>query len=339
MNKPGQRGATLIELMIAMTLALLLSGAAAMIAVNSKSVFRASASVARLQDNARFAIDSLSRDLRMAGFNGCAGSSSPPSTKLTAAGFQYAYSSGLLAFHAIGTSWSPALDASISGLAPSPLAGTDVITVRTVTGSPIALTAAMAASTSALSIDANSGLSQGDIVMAANCSNSVVFEITTDPGAGSITHASGGPAPGNASADLGVAFGTDASVYRLVTHTYYIAPSVLQPGTDSLWLYSVPNYGGTPNPQEIVEGVQAIALLYGEDTDGDGVPNRYVTADAVGVWANVVAVRAHLLMQTVQDRMATSPQPYTFNGTTVVPADRRVRTVMNATISVRNRNP
>jgi len=124
-----------------------------------------------------------------------------------------------------------------------------------------------------------------------------------------------------------------------VTHTYYIAPSALQPGTDSLWLYSVPNYGGTPNPQEIVEGVQAIAPLYGEDTDGDGVPNRYVTADGVGVWTNVVAVRAQLLMQTVQDGMATSPQPYTFNGTTVVPADRRVRTVMNATISVRNRNP
>jgi type IV pilus assembly protein PilW len=339
MKKSSQRGTTLVELMIAMTLALMLSGAAALIAVNSKSVFRANLAVARLQDNARFAVDSLTRDLRMAGFNGCAGGGSAPVNKLTAAGFQYDYTNGLLGFHAVGASWSPALDASITGLTPPPLAGTDVMTVRTATGGSHALTATMAGSTAALTIDANSGLSTGDIVMAANCSSSVAFEITANPGTGSIAHAAGGAAPGNSSADLGVSFSTDASVYRLVTRTYYIAPSVLQPGTDSLWVYSVPNYTGSPNPQEIVEGVQNIALLYGEDTDGDGVPNRYVTANAVGTWANVVAVRAQLLMQTVQNNMATSAQAYTFSGTTVTaPGDLRLRAVMNSTISVRNRS-
>ncbi len=79
-------------------------------------------------------------------------------------------------------------------------------------------------------------------------------------------------------------------------------------------------------------------MLYGEDTDGDGVPNRYVTANGVGTWANVVAVRAQLLMQTVQNNMTSSAQSYTFNGTTVVPTDHRLRTVVNSTISVRNRN-
>jgi type IV pilus assembly protein PilW len=339
MTRRVQGGATLVELMIAMTLALLLSGAAAMIAVNSKSVFRANASIARLQDNARFALDSLSRDMRMAGFNGCVGGGSPPSSKLNAGGFQYTYSSGLLGFHAVGATWTPALDSSISGLTPAPLAGTDVMTVRTVSGGPIGLTAAMASSTGALTVDAASGLALGDIVMAANCSSSVAFEITADPSLGSVAHAAGGPAPGNASADLGVNFGTDASLYRLVTHTYYVAPSVLQPGTDSLWLYSVPNHAGTANPQEIVEGVQNIALLYGEDTDADGVPNRYVTADAIGVWSNVVAVRAQLLMQTVQNNLATSAQPYTFNGVSTTPTDLRMRIVLNSTISVRNRNP
>ena len=339
MNISGQAGATLVELMIAMTLALLLSGAAAMIAINSKSVFRANSAVARLQDNARFALDTLSRDLRMAGFNGCAGSSTSTASKLNAAGFQYLYSNGLLGFHAIGAGWAPALDASISALAPSPMAGTDVMTVRTISGSPIALTAAMVGSAAALTVDPASGLALGDIVMASNCSNSVVFEITADPSLGSIAHSTGGPVPGNATADLGVSFGTDASVYRFVTHTYYVAPSVLQPGTDSLWLYSVPNYGGTANPHEMVEGVENIGLLFGEDTDGDGVPNRYVTADAVGTWANVVAIRVELLMQTVQNNLATSAQPYTFNGVATVPSDLRIRTVMNSTISVRNRNP
>ena len=64
-----------------------------------------------------------------------------------------------------------------------------------------------------------------------------------------------------------------------------------------------------------------------------------VTADAVGVWTNVVAIRVELLMQTVQNGLATSAQPYTFNGVTTTPSDLRIRTVMNSTISVRNRNP
>jgi len=43
-------------------------------------------------------------------------------------------------------------------------------------------------------------------------------------------------------------------------------------------------------------------------------------------------------MQTVQNNMTSSAQSYTFNGTTVVPTDHRLRTVVNSTISVRNRN-
>jgi type IV pilus assembly protein PilW len=332
-----QRGLTIIELMIGMALALLLTGVSAMIAVNSKTVFRANVAVARLQDNARFAVDSLSRDLRMAGFGACAGTAKRPVNVLSAGGFQYDYTNGLLGSHAIGASWSPALDASVSGLTPAPLAGTDVLTVRTETGGAHALTAVMPASTSALTISTGSGLAAGDIVMAASCSKSVAFQITGDPSLGTVAHAAGLGSPGNASADLGTSFSTDSSLYRLVTRSYFVAPSALQPGTTSLWSYSVPNYTTAAQPQEIVEGVQNLQLLFGEDTDGDGVPNRYVTADLVGTWSNVIAVRVQVLMQSVQDNMATMPQPYTFNGTTVTPVDRRIRTVMNSTISVRNR--
>jgi len=323
--------------MIALVLALLLSGAAAMIAVNSKGVFSANASVASLQDNARFAIDSLSRDLRMAGFDACVGNSVRPVSKLNPAGYQYDYTSGLLGFHAVGPSWAPPLDGSLTGLAQAPLEGTDVLTVRTETGGAHALIAAMGASNASLTVSAASGLATGDVVMAANCSGSVAFQITADPSLGTVRHAAGAGSPGNASDDLGTSFSTDASLYRLVTRTYYVAPSLLQPGTTSLWTYSVPNYTGAAQPQEIVEGVQNMLFLFGEDTDGDGVPNRYVTADLVGTWANVIDVRVELLMETVQDRMATMPQPYTFNGATVTPNDLRVRTVMNSTISLRNR--
>jgi type IV pilus assembly protein PilW len=154
-----------------------------------------------------------------------------------------------------------------------------------------------------------------------------------------ISHAVGGTAPGNSSADLNHVFGTDASVYRLVTRTYYIAPSVKRSGTNTLWAYSTPAYDGQPQPEEMVEGVDKFALLFGEDLDGDHAANRYVTANAVGTWNNVVSVKAMVLLATVRDNTATSAQPYVFNGATTTPTDKKVRTALSSMITVRNRVP
>ncbi len=76
---------------------------------------------------------------------------------------------------------------------------------------------------------------------------------------------------------LGHVFSTDASVYRMVTRTYYVAPSARKAGTNSLWVNSVPAYDGQPQPEEMVEGVEGLALLFGEDLDGGRAANRYVT--------------------------------------------------------------
>ena len=66
-----QRGVTLIELMVAMTLGVIILGSAlAMFSANKQS-FRFSKALARVQDNGRFAIQSMARDIRMAGYIGC----------------------------------------------------------------------------------------------------------------------------------------------------------------------------------------------------------------------------------------------------------------------------
>ena len=145
--------------------------------------------------------------------------------------------------------------------------------------------------------------------------------------------------PGNTTKNLGNVFRTDANVYRLVTRSYYVGPSVRKPGTNALWSSSTPAYDGLPQPQEMVEGVEGLSLFFGEDTDGDKAANRYVTANAVGTWGNVVSVKAQLLLATVRDNVTTSPQPYTFNSTTTTPTDRRLRTVLSSVITVRNRAP
>lgn len=105
----------------------------------------------------------------------------------------------------------------------------------------------------------------------------------------------------------------------------------------SLWSYSVPDYTGAGQPQELVEGVDNLVLLYGEDTDNDQAANRYVTADNVGTWNNVVSVRIQLLMASVQNSVSPIAQTYTFNGASATAADRRIRSVFTSVITLRNR--
>ena len=66
-----QQGLSLIELMIAITLGLLISAAMISIFVNSKQSYRVNENMSRLQENAKFAMTFISRDLRMADYRAC----------------------------------------------------------------------------------------------------------------------------------------------------------------------------------------------------------------------------------------------------------------------------
>lgn len=65
------RGFSLIELMVAITIGLFILGGLVAIMVNSRKNYEVQDYSARLQENARFAMDFLSHDLRMAGYMGC----------------------------------------------------------------------------------------------------------------------------------------------------------------------------------------------------------------------------------------------------------------------------
>ena len=68
-----QKGFTLVELMVAMTISLFLLIAIALVYQSSKNGFAYSNNTVRMSEDASFAIDSLSRDIRMAGYGGCSG--------------------------------------------------------------------------------------------------------------------------------------------------------------------------------------------------------------------------------------------------------------------------
>lgn len=67
---PQQRGFTLVELMISLILALLVASAAGLVFLQSKRNFLQNEQVSRIQENGRFALKNLVRDISMAGFTG-----------------------------------------------------------------------------------------------------------------------------------------------------------------------------------------------------------------------------------------------------------------------------
>lgn len=86
--------------------------------------------------------------------------------------------------------------------------------------------------------------------------------------------------------------------------------------------------GGGSSPQPLIEGVESMDILYGEDTDAikDGVVNQYIPADAVTNWADVVSVRIQLVLFSIDDNLSD----------VIVNGDRRIRRTFTGTVTLRN---
>jgi type IV pilus assembly protein PilW len=343
----AQRGMTLVELMVAVAIGLFLVAVMGAIYIGSKGAFTAQNALARLQENGRFAVDTISSDLRMAGYRGCRGSgrTTPLANTLNSAtSVLYDYGQPIVVSRHTGSAWTPALDPAIATLSPAPSVAGDVVTVRRVVGAGWSLIADMANGTSSLSITPTDQFAQGDVLLLSDCAGAAVLMATNAfPGsAGRIEHDAGtAPVPGLATNDLGRPYLQDAVVHRLASVTYYLAPSARpgKSGVNSLWSHSHPSYDGTPQPVELVSGVQAFAMTLGLDTDGDSNADKHLTPDAVVDWSQVVSARVEMLLVGAESNTATSAQTYTFGGSVVTSADRRLRTVMAVTVSLRNSLP
>lgn len=77
-SRKQQQGLSLVELMVAMTISLFMLIAIGLVYQSSKTGFNYANNTVRLSEDATFAIDTLSRDIRMAGYGGCAGTSRSP---------------------------------------------------------------------------------------------------------------------------------------------------------------------------------------------------------------------------------------------------------------------
>jgi type IV pilus assembly protein PilW len=211
-SRHSQKGLSLIELMIAITLSIFIVGALISLFVNSKQNYRLNENMSRLQENARFAVAFIARDVRMADYRTCVTDERKPD--------------------------------AISGETGTGLNDSDSVTM----------------------------IWQSNECGAAGTTVTTVYTIGTG--------ASGNPA-----------------LFRRVN------------GVN----------------RELVDGIESLQILYGQDTDNDDVPNYFVDAASITNMAEAISVRVTLVARTLETNLSID--------------GGRITRPFTSTITLRNRLP
>jgi type IV pilus assembly protein PilW len=95
---------------------------------------------------------------------------------------------------------------------------------------------------------------------------------------------------------------------------------------------------------ELVPGVEAMQVIFGEDTTaapGDGYADRFVPVGTTGLnLDNVVAVRVYLLLSGKENiKLSSASTTYKVGGIDYTYTDKKIRRVVTQTIVLRNRAP
>ncbi len=335
------KGMSLIELLIAMTIGMLLMLGAVTLFSNNKRIYREINSMGRLQENARFAIEILIRDIRMAGYAGCADSITSVNNNVTnSANDDNLYSfSNMIEGSESAANWQPSNSNDQVGTIK---ANTDAITIRYLKPSGITIDNPYLPPTAAVTkVNANTVLAIGDIVAMTDCSDADIFQITNlNADLSNVTHNAGTGTPGNSTQALSKTYGDDAQFLLLVSRRYYVADL---DGDGVSGLYRQENTEATGT--ELIEGVERMEILYGVDNTSDTVADSYINAAGVagaGGWDNVVSVQIALLFQTIRQDFNSPLNENTYtllNSAAYDPVDdHRRRRIVSNTVQIRNRS-
>ncbi|MGY0559141.1 prepilin-type N-terminal cleavage/methylation domain-containing protein [Luteimonas sp. A277] len=302
-----ERGATLIELMIALLLGLVVVAAASGLFLTNKRVYASTETLNRIQENTRAAFEIMARDIREAGGNPCGIRSRPVSQLVSGeTGWWPDYFSGL---HGYGPG-----AASPAGTAIA--AGTDALDLHLAGGGEIYVTDHSNPGAD-LDVTDVGDIANDDLLMVCNEEFSLVFQATNVMSSSlKIVHGSGSsqnctqrfrteydcsngnsphdycmyvPPGGNPAACNGRYSSNPARIVRIQSYRWYVAENGR--GGDSLYRATLLHdpAGGTPSIEttaEIAEGISNLSLAYRSTGS-----TAWQLASGVTDWSRVNAVR------------------------------------------------
>lgn len=380
------RGMSLVELMIALVIGTILMLGVVQVFGASRAAYQLSEGMGRSQENARFAMDFLQRDIRMAGHFGCVNDQAharnvPPGMTTTFAtpphpGLDFGVSIQgyeanatapgavitLAVSPSVGGVYSPALPAEIQTATPNRVAGSDILALRYLAPEGVPVTGITGSITEPVfGFDSTrwdvlrTGVTNPGLFGVADCLHTVVFQAAAvDPATGSVT---AGAAPNNDVASFNTAFTSGQSLlYRAESIVYYVGLN--GSGRPSLYrsrFTATPGGVLTSESDELVEGVENLQFLYGQDRVVDpvlepsGFIDRQVVASGVPTgafsssdsWRRVGAVQVGLVV--VSPDRAGSTEAAAGNELNAAgvtydpPSDGRYRATYQTTVALRNR--
>lgn len=337
----GQGGLSLVELLVAVAISLVLLGGIYQIFFSSTTTYSVNTNLSRLQENARFALSFLERDVRQAGYRGCLNETSSFSNLLNnPTDFAFNFALPLEGLDADTSQTSKKWDRALPALVTDPNKYSDILALRNqLEGSLSYLRSDMTSATAAVpaapgSEDKPFKSAGGDLVMLSDCQGATVFQVSSfDHAQGDIYHLQDVGTPGNNTGNLGRLYRRDAELGRVATVLYYVRDSAEKVPC----LY---RKIGSANAEALVEGVESMHILYGVDDDNDQAADRYLAASATLPWQRVVSVRIGLLLRSLREdpKGEIDSRVYDVNGQALGPFnDRHFRQVFLTTIGLRNR--
>lgn len=362
-KRDREAGVTLVELMVALVLSLVLTAGVIKVFSGNRVTYEFNQSLSRIQENARFALDHMAWQARMAGYQGCISDVEVYNNLAVQSAFRDDIRNGLQGFDSVGTSegdayaaastypapsanvndWSPVLPADLNNRV---IPGSDVLVVRSVSGAGMSLVAPFT-NASQIFVGPGHDFVEGEILVVSDCQKSSVFQVTNINAVPShnLVHSNDNKwTPGNAFPNWPPEqdYGLGAEVARLQAHAFYVGAGDNGPSLFQLRLQLNAATGTAAfQPEELVEGIESMQVRYGVDADDNGTIDSWVSADAVANWEDVLSLEITLLARATEEYGTdTDTVVYTLGGTTFNPVDdRRLRQVFSTTIGVRNRLP
>ncbi len=326
-----QKGLSLIELMVSMSIGLFLLAGAVSVLGKGRELYRSNDAAARLQETARYAMSTIEADLRMANFWGLhsRGDLVENGPALDLASLPdvdpaYILPAGLSGYAATinscGAMWAVKLPAYIEGTNNSyglacaeygtAVAGSDQLTIRH-------------ASTRVIGAGAL-GATAGQIKIQTSRVQGTLF--------------SGGAIPAGYSAPL-------SESRAIIANGYYVdQDSDQRAGTPSLRRKQLDFAGGAPVivDREVIPGVEDLQVEFGVDQNIDQNADFFVPAGTViPAGEEIVAVRVWLLVRAEQPEFTfIDDRTYSYadrvGGAAYAPADNFRRVLVSKTIALRN---
>lgn len=361
----AQRGLSMIELMISVTIGLVIISAVGYLYVNSRGAFSTNAALARIQEDGRFGLDAILRDARNLGSLGCAAQPTLRSVAATALalpgdnGSARPYTGpGTDLFGVAPTSYLPTQAAPPGTFqpptttpAPPPWVRGDVLQMVVPTSKPMPLTVDADEVGYTVTVAANTAnLQGGEYLVVSNCDQASITQVTSVAGAGPVVIKLTAAPLLPATVTPQMTLSAHSTAQQVDAVTYYVGQFPGRPWK-ALYRYSA-TYG---TAEEIIDHVENMNVLYGV---GTATPVAAGTITAANNWPNVTSLRVTL--QVVGGDGTAGPSTAGANSTsstqtqTIVlvpplpgnPAsavqytelDTRLRQVFTGTAALRNRN-